>query len=85
MISAAKMHTWSFSCSVCKGLLPDLTGKLFRPEICSEATSRQQKEKMRNGNKDKIETYIHNTTGTFTDFRGTSVDQNIIQTFDVGQ
>lgn len=82
MISAAKIHTWSFSCSVCKGLLPDLTGKLFRPEICSEATSTQQKQKMRNGNKDngsKIK------TGTFTDFRGTSIDQNIIQTIDVGQ
>ncbi len=33
------MHTWSFSCSVCKGLLPDLTEKLFWPEICSEATN----------------------------------------------
>ncbi len=47
----AEIHTWSFSCSVCKGLLPDLTEKLFRPEICSEATNTQQMQKMKNGNR----------------------------------
>lgn len=47
----AEIHTWSFSCSVCKGLLPDLTEKLFQPEICSEATNTQQMQKMRNGNR----------------------------------